>query len=127
MAKQRLAGLLLVFILLVPGLVWAVTAEDFEVETTQDLLNLCTTPSSDPLYVAATHFCYGYLVGAYDYYDAVSSGPKGIKLICLPDPPPSRNEAVSLFIKWLKVHPEYMSEPAVETEFRFLMEKWPCK
>ncbi len=127
MMKKRFVSFFLVMMLMAPCSVWAVTVEDFEVETTQDLLNLCTVPSNDPLYVAAIHFCYGYLVGAYDYYDAVSTGPQGIQLVCFPESPPSRNEAVSMFIKWLKAHPEYMNEPAVETEFRFLMEKWPCK
>lgn len=127
MVKRRIACLILAIILLMPGLVWGATAEDFEMETTQDLLDLCTTPSDDPLYVAATHFCHGYLVGAFDYYEAVSTGPQGIRLLCLPEPPPSRNEAVSMFIKWLKAHPEYMDEPPVETEFRFLIEKWPCE
>ncbi|MCG6905349.1 MAG: hypothetical protein LJE63_01890 [Desulfobacteraceae bacterium] len=26
----------------------------------------------------------------------------------------------------LKDHPQYWNEPTVETEFRFLMDKWPC-
>ena len=26
-----------------------------------------------------------------------------------------------------KAHPQYRGEPPVESEFRFLMEKWPCK
>ena len=32
-----------------PGLVRAVEQIDFEVDTTQNLFNLCTTPASDPL------------------------------------------------------------------------------
>jgi hypothetical protein len=30
-------------------------------------------------------------------------------------------------MEWAKEHPQYMGESPVETEFRFLMEKWPCK
>ena len=32
-----------------------------------------------------------------------------------------------MFVEWAKAHPQYMNELPVETEFRFLMEKWPCK
>jgi hypothetical protein len=64
---------------------------------------------------------------AYRYYEAAGSGPAGLKLVCLPDPPPSRNDSVAMFIEWVKAHPQYLNENPVETEFRFLMEKWPCK
>jgi hypothetical protein len=32
-----------------------------------------------------------------------------------------------MFVEWVKAHPQYLKEKAVETEFRVLMEKWPCK
>jgi hypothetical protein len=32
-----------------------------------------------------------------------------------------------MFVDWLKAHPEFMDEKPVEAEFRFLVEKWPCK
>jgi len=67
-----------------------------------------------------------YLVGAYKYYEAAHSGPKALKMVCLPDPQPSRDEAIQMFMKWAKAHPQHMQESPVETEFRFLMEKWPC-
>ena len=34
--------------------------------------------------------------------------------------------AVALLIEWAQAHPEYLNEPPVETEFRFLIETWPC-
>jgi len=79
------------------------------------------------LYQQAVNFCHGYLVGAYDYYKAVHSGSEAFKLVCLPEPTPSRNDAIEMFIEWTLAHPQYMQDNAVETEFRFLMEKWPCK
>jgi hypothetical protein len=118
---------LVVIVFLLPGFAAAVTEKDFEAETTQNLVNLCTASPDDPLYQQAINFCHGYLVGAYDYYEAVRGGPGGIKLVCLPDPPPSRNDAIDMFIKWTKARPQYWKEKPVETEFRFLMEKWPCK
>jgi len=125
--KRKLICLLFAVALLIPTLAAAADQEDFVVDSTDDLIGLCTTAPSDPLYSAAVHFCHGYLVGAYDYYAAANSGPEGQRLVCFPDPPPSRNDAVAMFVKWAKAHPEYMNEPPVETEFRFLMEKWPCQ
>ena len=119
--------LLLMIVFLLPGFAGAVTEKDFQAETTQDFLNLCTASPDDPLYHQAVNFCHGYLVGAYQYYEAVSSGPKGIDLVCFSNPEPSRNEAIGMFIEWAKAHPQYWEEKPVETEFRFLMEKWPCK
>jgi hypothetical protein len=105
----------------------AVTEDDFLVKTTEDLVDLCTVPEGDELDEEALHFCHGYLVGAYHYYKASTAGPNAEQLVCLPEPPPSRQAAISMFIEWAKAHPQYMDELPVETEFRFLMETWPCK
>jgi hypothetical protein len=124
---QKSIVLLFLFVILLPGFAGALTEKDFEAETTQQLLNLCTAPTDHPLYHQAINFCHGYLVGAYDYYEAQSSGPKGIKFVCIPDPEPSRNEAIGMFIEWVKSHPQHWQERPVDSEFRFLIEKWPCK
>lgn len=105
----------------------SVSEDDFQVTTTGNLVALCTTSKNDPRYLEAIHFCHGYLVGAYHYYLAEQNGPKGSKLVCLPTPGPSRNESIDMFIAWTQQHPEYMNELPVESEFRFLIEKWPCK
>lgn len=121
---------LLLFImagLVTPSLAGAVSEQDFRATTTQNLMNLCTATKDDPLYREAHNFCQGYLVGAYHHYLASNEGPEGKRLVCFPDPPPSRVQAISMFIDWVKAHPEHLGERPVETEFRFLMEKWPCK
>jgi len=125
--KRKMIILLLVAAILFPGFAGAVSEKDFEVQATENLINLCTASPDDPLYHQAINFCHGYLVGAYRYYEAAGSGPAGLKLVCLPDPPPSRNDSVAMFVEWVKAHPQYLKENPVETEFRFLMEKWPCK
>jgi hypothetical protein len=123
----KLAGLLLVAALVAPGFAGAVTEEEFKIKTTRSLVDLCTASADDPRQKEAIHFCHGYLVGAYQYYVAENSGPEGKRLVCLPDPVPTRNETIAMFLEWVKAHPQYMEEVPVETEFRFLMEKWPCK
>ena len=125
--QRQVMWLFLLATVLVPALVGAVTEADFEAKTTQNLLNLCTAPSSDPHYREAIHFCHGYLVGAYQYHVAETSGERSKPLICFPTPPPSRNEALRMFIAWAQAHPQYGNERPVETEFRFLTEKWPCQ
>lgn len=119
--------LLAIILLLSTSFVGAVTEKDFEAKTTKAVINLCTVPADNPLYHQAINFCHGFLLGAYRYYEAQSSGPEGVELVCMPDPEPSRNEVIGMFIEWVKARPQYWEERAVETEFRFLAEKWPCK
>ncbi len=118
---------LLSLFVFVPGICGATDETDFIVKTTADLIDLCTTSPEEPLFAQAVNFCHGYLVGAYHYYQSISAGAQGLELVCLPDTKPTRNEVIGMFIAWVKDHPQYWNEPAVETEFRFLMEKWPCK
>jgi len=126
--KRKLLWLIVMLGALSPGLASsAVTEADFEVKTTRDLINLCTASPQDPLYSEAANFCYGYLVGAYHYFIAQHSKDPQDLFVCLPDPKPTRNEAISLFVSWAKEHPQYMTDMPVETEFRFMAEKWPCK
>ena len=120
-------SLLFVMVFLLPVFAGAVSEKDFEVETTENLINLCTTPVDDPLHNHAMNFCHGYLAGAYHYYEAISAGPEGIQLVCFSDSPPSRNDAIAMFIEWVNTHPQHLGEKPVETQFRFLMEKWPCQ
>jgi hypothetical protein len=103
-----------------------VTDKNFEVGTTRDLIDLCSVAKGDPMAKEAIHFCQGYIVGAFDYHVAQSAGPGGNCLVCLPDPPPDRDKVVAMFVAWARQHPQYMNEKPVETEFRFLIEKWPC-
>lgn len=100
--------------------------EDFHVRGAQDLVDLCAVKTSDPLYSAAIHFCEGFVAGAWQYHQAQATGPKGVRLVCPPEPPPTRDEAVALFVAWSGTHADRMAEPAVEALFRFLSEKYPC-
>ncbi len=126
--KRRFLWFIFMLGILLPGLSSsAVTEKDFLVKTTRDLINLCTASPHDEHYKAAIHFCHGYLVGAYQYSLAESSNDPNKSLVCFTEPKPSRNEAIKLFIAWALNHPQFMTEMPVETEFRFLTEKWPCK
>jgi len=99
----------------------AVGKEDFQVKDAQDLVDVCTTPKTDPLYGAAMGFCHGYAVGAWQYYAAA-----GRKFLCVPDPAPSRVQAINGFIDWAGEHPQYMHEGAAQTLFKYLADAWVC-
>lgn len=104
-----------------------VTRDDFMDKKTRNIINLCSANPEDPHYREAIHFCHGYLVGAYDFHTAQTNNKPELRLFCPPSPRPTRNEAIAEFVAWAKQHPEFMDEMPVETEFRFLIEKWPCK
>jgi hypothetical protein len=83
--------------------------------------------SNDPLYAAAMGFCHGYAVGAYHYYLAEMAGPQAKPFVCPPEPTPSRSEILTMFVAWAQEHPQYMGERPVDSLFRFLADKWPCR
>jgi hypothetical protein len=114
--------------LLVPDLAGAaVTDEDFVLSTTQNLVNLCSVPASDPRAKEAIQMCEGYMLGAYHYYLATNSGKNDMRLVCMPNPTPSRNQVAAMFVEWAKANPQYMKEAPVDSEFRFMSARWPCK
>ena len=125
--RQVLIGLILATLMVGPCLAGEIGVEDFQVKTTKDLFDLCAAPDSEPLASQALHFCHGYLIGAFHYYAASVSGPNGLPLVCPPDPRPSRNDTIAMFVQWVKDRPQYWDELPVETEFRFLTEIWPCQ
>jgi len=125
--KQKWMFLVLLGVFLLSGSAGATEEDHFALDTTGDLIELCTVPPSDPRHKEAVSFCIGFLVGAYHYHAAEQAGPGGQLLVCLPDPPPPRSKVAVMFIDWARKHPEYMNEEAVETWFRFLIETYPCK
>jgi hypothetical protein len=99
---------------------------DFRIRNAQDFVDLCKV-SADAQYAAeAIHFCHGFAAGAWQYHEAQAAGPNGHRLVCLPTPSPTRDQALAEFVTWADAHPERMGEPAVEVLFRWLVEKWPC-
>jgi hypothetical protein len=104
----------------------AATIENFRMKTAADLVDLCSTDPASEDYIAAIHFCQGFGVGAYQYYLAQAADDPSSQYVCLPNPPPSRNEAMAAFVAWGKAHPQYMGEAPVDAVFRYLGETYPC-
>jgi hypothetical protein len=68
--------LFLIALTINPAMADEVSVQNFELKTTKDLISLCTASPDDPFYSQAIHYCHGYLLGAYHYYQASTAGPK---------------------------------------------------
>jgi Rap1a immunity proteins len=127
MSKKIILSLALFGFLITGPVGAAVTDEDFVLSSTQNLVNLCSVAASDPRAKEAIQMCEGYMLGAYHYYLATNSGKNDMRLVCMPNPTPSRNQVAAMFVEWAKANPQYMKEAPVDSEFRFMSTRWPCK
>ncbi len=108
------------------GVAGAVDASHFEVKSAADLIAVCTTPATDPHYMAAVHFCHGYIVGAYHYYESLVTAPMYQPLFCPDDKQRPRDQFIKDFIIWAKAHPQYDKDLAVHVLFKYMIDRWPC-
>jgi Rap1a immunity proteins len=104
----------------------AVTEEQFRLRSGADLVAVCSTPTEDPLYVAAVHFCHGFGAGTFQTIQAMTTHEKLEPVLCPPNPLPTRNEGIRRFLDWAKSHQDEAQEPAVHYLGRFLLAQWPC-
>ena len=111
----------------VPGAVLALTPDNFQAASTRDIVTLCSTDPASPDYPTAISFCHGFAVGAYQFYSQTAAVSRRGHFVCLPDPPPSRSQAISQFVEWARSHPDTMSAPPVDSMFRYLGERYPCR
>ena len=111
---------------LASGSVSAATPSDFEVKNVTDLVAVCDTPASAPNYREAIHFCHGYVVGAYHYYEGLAASPAYQPLFCPDSTQQPREQFIREFIAWTKSHPEYNNDRAITILFKYMIDKWPC-
>jgi hypothetical protein len=111
---------------LAPFAAHAATETNFGPATTADLVELCTATPDNGMGTAALNFCEGFAQGAVLVEMQNMAGFRGPKPFCMPSPPPSRNEAISEFVKWARVSPDRMSATPTDGLFRFLIERYPC-
>lgn len=116
--------LLLAALLLIAGPATSAGVEKYQIRHAADLVDVCATDPQAADAAIAAAFCHGYLVGAFQFYDAATP-PEG-RFACAPDPKPTRSEVMNGFVVWARNHPQHMQERAVETLFRFLAETYPC-
>ncbi len=104
----------------------AAVEDDFDLESTADLVALCEADPAEEIYAAAMQFCRGFGVGAYHYYLAIAAHNPADRYVCLPDPAPSREALRAEFVAWAHANAAAMTAPPVESLFRYLGETYPC-
>lgn len=105
----------------------AVTRDDFLMQTTQDLVDVCSVKSGEPLYEGAMGYCFGYTMGAFQYYQSYTGNISQEAFVCLPEPTPPRADIIQWFLAWARDNSRYMNERPVDGFFRFLEVTWPCR
>jgi len=101
------------------------TYSDFQLNTAADLLDICTLDAAHPDYPAAHSFCLGYFAGGQHYHRAVTRGPDFPPIAC-PEPGVTRDEAIDVFVAYMRANPQHLKEPPMEAVFRAVSAKWPC-
>jgi hypothetical protein len=104
----------------------AFTPEEFKLDQTRELLDICTVSASHPDYLEAYGFCVGYFTGAMHYHRALAKGPERKAIVC-PEHTVTRAEAIAVYVTWAKANPQYMNDEPMEALMRAAVEKWPCK
>ncbi len=108
----------------VPAL--ATTKENFELRNGADLVELCSTDTSDPLYTAAIQMCQGFGVGVYRTALALTAKDDP-PLFCPPSGGLTRNAAVQSFLTWAASNKEHAGDSALDFIGRFFMKTYPCE
>ena len=104
----------------------AVTEDNFLARTTDDVVAVCAAAQTDPLYTAAINFCEGFAVATYQVLREVIAADPKIRLFCVADPMPSRNETIAAFVTWAGAHPEIGARPPADGIAAFLGDRFPC-
>lgn len=103
----------------------AVTEDTFQLRSTGDLLELCSSAPQDRLGTAALNFCEGFGIGAFRVLQEVQS-VRGLKMFCMPNPMPTRNEALAAFVAWGKANPDKLDVAPQDGVMAFLSSQYSC-
>jgi hypothetical protein len=115
------------FLIMMPTGVYAnVTQDSFLLKNAGDLIELCSAPPSDPLYTAAINFCEGFAVGVFRVLNEEAAADRSFRLFCLPEPAPTRNEAIAAFVQWAKAASGQLDRQPADAIARFLAQQYPC-
>ena len=112
-------------VLLLTGAPHAATEANFGPATTGDLVELCAATPDNGIGTAAVNFCEGFAQGAVLVEMQNMAAFRGPKLFCMPNPPPTRNQALSEFVNWARASPDRMATTSTDGLFRFLSERYP--
>ncbi len=97
-----------------------------EIRSAGDLADLCAAPLTDPTGPERQNFCHGYAQGALTM-ELKREASLGKKLICIPNPAPTREATMGEFVKWVRAIPKNQKLPPTDGLFTFLSQRFPCK
>ena len=123
---RKLAYLAFVFSIFASTANAEVTEEHFVIDTTADLVALCSVSPNDPHTTAAIHMCHGYLTGLVHFHKTMGSSLEN-KIFCLDEADrPPRNQAVAMLVEWSRAHPEHDGTEAIDGVMLWAADTWPC-
>ena len=105
----------------------AVTEDSFQLRNTGDLVELCSTVQSDPLYTPARNFCEGFAVGVFRVLQEQDLAKRSGRMFCLPQPSPTRDEAIASFVQWVKMDARRTEQSAADGIASYLAQQFPCR
>jgi hypothetical protein len=95
--------------------------------TVGELATLCAVPATDPSFAHASGLCRGFIAGFAQYHAAMTQpGTRHRPLFCVPDPPPTSEQAASAFATWARGNPQRANELAVDGLARWFIATYPC-
>ncbi len=104
-----------------------VTTETFEARTVGDLVALCSEPEESDVGKYAVGFCYGWLRGIDQFYDALLADERfDVKPVSCPGREVSPGETRQLFVDWAKAADGAMEMVALPGLVRAAQEIFPC-
>jgi hypothetical protein len=113
-----------------PCLSWAQTdgygLDDYQLDSSADLLDICTLDKADVQHWEARGFCLGYFTGGIHLHDVLARSENFGRIACAP-PDATRNDVVAAFVSFAQAHPEYLDEQPMDTVFRAVNDQWPCE
>jgi len=102
------------------------TMDDFKLQSTKDLVDICTVDDAHENYWEAVSFCFGFFQGGVHYHRALAAGPNFDPIAC-PADDATLKQLVSVFVTYARANPIYSDEPPMDTVFRAVAEQWPCE
>lgn len=127
-ARSRFAALCFGFAL-AAGPVLAVDNDDFDYDTTEDLVGVCSTTPEQAEHGVARFACRAFIEATMQYHDAVVDRRKMKPLVCYPATA-TIADGREAFVAWAtanKDNAELMGEMPVVGVVRALSAKYPCK
>jgi hypothetical protein len=117
-------------VVLAPWTAWAqtdgYTLDDYQLDSSGDLLDICSLDSSNSQYWEARAFCLGYFTGGIHLHDVLAASNDFPRIACAP-PDATRDDVVAAFVSYARAHPEYLNEQPMDTVFRAVNNQWPCE